>query len=70
MLWRRFETLQMREHANPRRDDRREFCASHDRDDAGDPPRLCGIDPDDFRMRMGERRNATCTIRGNSMSLT
>src|SRR5436305_11463399 len=52
MLRRRFETLQMREHADPRRDDRREFCASYDRDDPADLPRLRDIDAEDLRMRM------------------
>ena len=53
MLRRRLEALQMREHANPGRDDGRKLRASHNGDDAGQPPRLCCIDSDDFRVRMG-----------------
>ena len=53
VLRRGFETLQMREHADPWRDDGRKLLAGHDRDDAGQPsaPRV-GVDPDDFRMGM------------------
>ena len=53
MLRRRFEALQMREHADPGRDDGRKLLAGHDGDDAGQPPRLGGVDSDDFRMGMG-----------------
>ena len=47
-----FETLQMRQHADPRRDDGGEFLAGHDRDDAGHAPGLAGVDPDYFCVRM------------------
>ena len=33
-LWRRFQTFQMREHANPRRDDGSKLLARHDGDSA------------------------------------
>ena len=53
VLGRGFEALQVREHADPRRDDGGKLLAGHDRDDAGHAPRRGGIDAGDPRMRMG-----------------
>jgi hypothetical protein len=49
----RLQTLQVREHADPRRDDGGKLLARHDGDDAGHAPRRGGIDAGDLRMRMG-----------------
>ena len=53
MLRRRFETLQVRQHANPWRDDGRQLFACHDGDDARQALCRAGVDPDDFRMGVG-----------------
>ena len=53
MLRRGFQALQMREHADPRRDDGRKLFACHDGDDARHAFCRAGIDPDDLRMSMG-----------------
>jgi len=52
VLRRRFEALQMREYADPGRNNRCKLRAGHDGDDAGQPPRLRGVDADNFRVRM------------------
>ena len=52
MLGRGFETLQVRQHADPWRDDRRQFPAGHHRDDTGDAPCRSRIDGNDVGMRM------------------
>ena len=54
MLRRGFEALQMREHADPRRDDGRKLLAGDDGDDArhAPSPQSASI-ADDLRMRMG-----------------
>jgi hypothetical protein len=53
MLRRRLEALQVRQHANPRRDDGRKLFARHDSDYIGHTPRFFGVDGDDPRMGMG-----------------
>ena len=52
MLRRRLEALQMRQHANPRRDDGRKLSACHDRDHIRHTPRFDGVDANDFCMGM------------------
>lgn len=52
MLWGGFETLQMRQHANPWRDDGRELFAGHHGDHARRAFRRGGVNPDDSRMCM------------------
>ncbi len=47
-----FEALQMRQHADPRRNDRRQFPPCDNGDDPGHAFTRIGIDPDDFRMRV------------------
>ena len=53
VLRRGFEALQVREYADPRRDDGGKLLAGHDGDDAGQRPRRVGIDAGDPRMGMG-----------------
>ena len=71
VLRRRFQALQMREHADPGRDDGGKFLSGDDSDDAGHLP-----SPPSHRCQTilacacGERRKTTCAIRGSSMSLT
>jgi hypothetical protein len=50
VLRRRFETLQMREHANPGRNNSGELIACYDGDDSRQPPCLGTVDGDDARM--------------------
>src|SRR6202035_1630115 len=53
MLRRRLETLQMREHADPGRDDGRKLFARYDSDDARRTSRLSGRDAHYSCVRMG-----------------
>ena len=53
MLRRRFEALQMREHADPGRDDGGELLAGHDGDDAGHLRAALASIVDDLRVGMG-----------------
>jgi hypothetical protein len=52
VLRRRFQPLQMREHADPGCDDGGKFCTRHDGDDAGQALGRGYVDTCDFRMGM------------------
>ena len=70
-LRRRFQALQMREHADPRRHDLGEFRAGDHGDHAG--RFLGGVGGNRSLMRAwacGERTKATCAMRGSVTSLT
>ena len=70
VLRRRLEALEMRQHADPGRDDLGQFRAGDHGDDAGGFLRRAVSMDLDLACACGERTNATCAMRGSTTSLT